>query len=76
MAEMEAHNQAPQVDTAQAGKGGGSVMENLRARRKGQAPSDDEPFYRYLHTSGDFYVVEYCGIEKRRPISDYELVYW
>lgn len=65
-----------QVDTAQAGKGGGSVMENLRARRKGQAPSDDEPFYRYLHTSGDFYVVEYCGIEKRLPISDYELVYW
>ncbi len=50
-------------------------MENLRARRKGQAPSD-EPFYRYLHTSGDFYVVEYCGIEKRLPISDYELVYW
>lgn len=52
------------------------MSENLRTRRNGQAPSDDEPFYRYLYTSGDFYVVEYCGMEKQLPISDYELIHW
>lgn len=50
--------------------------ERMRVRRKGQSPSDDEPFYRYLMTVEGFYVVEYCGIEKRLPIAEYELVFW
>ena len=49
---------------------------NLRARRKGQEPGPEEPFYRYLMTVGDQYVVEYCGIKKQLPVKDYELVEW
>ena len=45
-----------------------------RVRRKNQTPSDDEPFYRYIMTVGEMYLVEYCGIQKRLPRADYERV--
>jgi hypothetical protein len=50
------------------------MSERLWVKRRGQPITDNMPFYAYIGSMDDKFIVEYCGQIKLLDRADYELV--